>query len=258
MRMRRRDLLALAASGAALGLVTDPRSGPAAEEPKIKPKIKAIAFDAFPIFDPRSIDALAEAEFPGRGAALVALWRTRQFEYGWLRTLTNSYVDFWRCTEDALSFAAKSMGLDLDGEKRRRLMNGYLALKAWPDAMPALHALQAAGLRLAFLSNFTAAMLDAAVKNSGLDGLFEAHLTTDRVRAFKPDPRAYRMGVDAFGLAREEIAFCAFAGWDVAGAKSFGYPTIWINRTGAALEELGIVPDAAGAGLQDLVAYVLG
>ncbi|HYM01474.1 MAG TPA: haloacid dehalogenase type II [Stellaceae bacterium] len=254
MRVRRRDLLTMAASGAALSLVADARSGRAAD----KPSIKAVAFDAFPVFDPRPLDALAEAMFPGRGAALVALWRTRQFEYGWLRTLTNSYVDFWRCTEDALSFAAKSLRLDLDGEKRRRLMNGYLALKAWPDAAPALHALKAAGLRLAFLSNFTAAMLDAAVTNSGLDGLFEAHLTTDRVRAFKPDPRAYRMGVDAFGLAREEIAFCAFAGWDAAGAKSFGYPTFWINRTGAPIEELGVVPDAIGRSLADLVAFTRG
>jgi 2-haloacid dehalogenase len=98
-------------------------------------------------------------------------------------------------------------------------------------------------------------MLDAAVRNSGLDGIFEAHLSTDRVQAFKPDPRAYRMGVDAFGMAKEEIAFAAFAGWDAAGAKRFGYPTFWVNRANAPLEELGVAPDGTGAGLQDLVAF---
>ena len=86
----------------------------------------------------------------------------------------------------------------------------------------------------------------AAMKNSGLEGLFEDHLTTDRVKAFKPDPRAYQMGVDAFGLKKEEIAFAAFAGWDVAGAKWFGYPTFWVNRADAPLEELGVVPDGIG------------
>jgi 2-haloacid dehalogenase len=116
--------------------------------------------------------------------------------------------------------------------------------------------LKGAGIRMAFLSNFTADMLDAAMRNSGLEGIFEPHLSTDLVKAFKPDPRAYRMGVDAFGVAKEEILFAAFAGWDAAGAKRFGYPTFWVNRANAPLEELGIAPDGTGAGLQDLVAFV--
>ena len=99
-------------------------------------------------------------------------------------------------------------------------------------------------------------MLDAAVRNSGLQGMFEEHLSTDRVKAFKPDPRAYRMGVDALGMKKEEIAFAAFAGWDAAGAKFYGYPTFWVNRARAPLEELGVVPDGTGAGLNDLVSFV--
>ena len=55
---------------------------------------------------------------------------------------------------------------------------------------------------MAFLSNFTAAMLDQAVKNSGLEGIFDDHLSTDRVRAFKPDPQAYRMAMSAFRLRK--------------------------------------------------------
>jgi 2-haloacid dehalogenase len=136
-------------------------------------------------------------------------------------------------------------------------MHAFLELRAWPDAPPALRAMKEAGVRLAFLSNFTAGMLDAAVVSSGLEGMFEPHLTTDRVRAYKPDPRAYRMGLDAFGLAREAVAFAAFGGWDAAGARSFGYPTVWINRAGAPPEGLGFPPDATGTTLGDLARFVL-
>ncbi|QIG96286.1 haloacid dehalogenase type II [Bradyrhizobium sp. 6(2017)] len=216
---------------------------------------KAIAFDGFPIIDPRPVFARVEEMFPGKGAELSALWRTRQFEYGWLRTLGGHYADFWRVTEDALVFAAKAMKIDLLAEQRDRLMQTYLELKAWPDVGPALRQLRDAGLRMAFLSNLTAPMLDAAIKNSGLEELLEPHLSTDRVQAFKPDARAYQMGVDAFGLPKEEIVFAAFAGWDVAGAKWFGYPTFWVNRANAAVEELGVAPDGMGSGLNDLVAF---
>ncbi|MBL8528391.1 MAG: HAD-IA family hydrolase, partial [Burkholderiales bacterium] len=103
--------------------------------------------------------------------------------------------------------------------------------------------------------NFTPKMLDAAVRSAGLEGVFEDHLSTDRVRSYKPDPRAYQLGVDAFGLRREEIAFVASAGWDAAGAKWFGYPTIWINRMHLPAEALGVAPDATGSTLDDLVAF---
>jgi 2-haloacid dehalogenase len=218
-------------------------------------KIKAIAFDGFPIIDPRPVFARAEEIFPGRGSELSNAWRTRQFEYTWLRTLSGNYADFWQVTEQALVFAAKALQLDMSPAQRIQLMATYLDLKAWPDVAPALKRLKDAGIRMAFLSNFTADMLDAAVTNSGLDGMFEAHLSTDRVKAFKPDPRAYQMGVDAFGMPKEEIAFAAFAGWDAAGAKRFGYPTFWVNRANAPLEELGVAPDGSGTGLQDLVAF---
>jgi 2-haloacid dehalogenase len=220
-------------------------------------KIKAIAFDGFPIIDPRPVLAKTEEIFPGKGTELTNAWRTRQFEYTWLRTLGGNYADFWRVTEESLVFAAKTLKLDLPADRRDQLMNAYLGLKAWPDVAPALKQLKDAGIRLAFLSNFTNAMLDAAVKNSGLEGFFEGHLSTDKVKAFKPDPRAYQMGIDAFKLKKEEIAFAAFAGWDAAGAKWFGYPTFWVNRLNAPVEELGVAPDGIGAGLGDLVKFVL-
>jgi 2-haloacid dehalogenase len=220
--------------------------------------IKAIAFDGFPITDPRPVFAKVEELFPGKGRALSEAWRTRLFEYTWLRTLGQHYVDFWHVTEQSLIFAAKASGIDLAADQRDALMQTWLGLKAWPDVAPALKELKAAGIRMAFLTNLTAPMLDAVVKNSGLEGFFEPHLSTDKVRAFKPDPRAYQMGPDAFKLAKAEIAFAAFAGWDAAGAKWFGYPTFWVNRSNTPVEELDAVPDGIGSGMADLVKFVLG
>lgn len=220
--------------------------------------IKAIAFDGFVIIDPRPVASRAEELFPGQGSALVTAWRIRQFEYTWLRTLAHRYVDFRQVTQDALTFAAKSANVPLDADKRERLMRTFSELKAWPDVAPALRDLKARGLRMAFLANPPAQMFDAVVRNSQLDGLLEPHLSTDRVQAYKPDPRAYQMGVDAFGLAREEIAFAASASWDAAGAKIFGYPTFWLDRAGLPDEELGVLPDAKGSDMAALVAFVTG
>ena len=159
-------------------------------------------------------------------------------------------------TEQALIFACRSLKLELTKADSDRLMQSYLELKAWPDALAALKGLKASGLRMAFLSNFTAAMLDQAVKNSGLEGIFDDHLSTDRVRAFKPDPRAYRMAMSAFRLRRDEIAFAAFGGWDAVGAEWFGYPTFWVNRAHVAAEELRAVSERVGKYLNDLVTFV--
>jgi len=220
-------------------------------------RVKAVAFDGFPIIDPQPVARRAEELFPGKGDALMAAWRTRQFEYTWLRTLSGHYEDFWNTTQDALVFATTSLGLPLNGETREKLMGTFLELKAWPDARAALEALRSAGVRMAFLSNFTARMLDAAVSNSGLGGFFEPHLSTDRVRAYKPDPRAYTMGLKAFHASREDIVFCASAGWDAAGARLFGYRSFWVNRANQPAEELGAKPDGIGSGLADLVKFVL-
>lgn len=252
MALDRRDFLALATAGLAAGAwLSDLPAQTATPQ-----RYKAIAFDGFPIFDPRPVFALAETLYPGQGAALSNAWRVRQFEYQWLRALSGHYADFWQATEDALVFAAKQLRLELTAQKRARLMQAYLELKAWPEVPAALGALREAGVRLAFLSNMTAKMLQAGIDNAGLEGVFEHVLSTDRIGAYKPEPRAYRMAVDAFGLAREEILFVAFAGWDAAGAKRFGYPTFWVNRLDLPGEELGVTPDATGRDLTDLLRFV--
>lgn len=217
---------------------------------------KFLAFDAFPIFDPRPVFVLAEELFPGRGAELGNIWRTRQFEYQWLRSLTGRYVDFRQATDDALVYAAKQLRLDLTANMRERLTLAFGRLDAWPEVRSALGTLKEMGLRMAFLSNMTKEMLDSNITHAGLGGMFERVLSTDQNKVYKPDPRAYRIALDDFGLKREEILFVAFAGWDAAGARIFGYPTFWVNRLGLPGEELGATPDATGNDLDDLVRFV--
>lgn len=252
MSRTRREFIALTGKSVAAGIMLS-SSLPMPASP-LKPR--AILFDAFPVFDPRPVFALAEEIFPGKGADLSNLWRSRQFEYTWLRNIIGEYEDFWKVTEDALVFAAASLKLDLTAEKRQKLMAAYLNLKAWPDVPQSLQSLRKAGLRLAFLSNFTVKMLQAGINNSGLDGVFDHLLSTDAVRAFKPDPRAYQMGLDAFKLKKHEMLFAAFAGWDAVGARKFGYPTFWVNRANQPGEQLGVKPDGSGANLTDLVNFV--
>lgn len=212
-------------------------------------RIAAVVFDAFVIFDPRPISARAEALAPGRGAELVRLWRARQFEYAWLRALAGQYTDFWDVTRTALEHAVGALGLRLDGPARADLLRAHLEFVPWPDVVPALATLADAGVRLALLSNFSPRMLAAAVASAGLAGRFEHLLSTDAVRSYKPDPRAYGLGTTALRLPREQIAFAAFAGWDAAGARWFGYPSVWVNRLDAPPEVLGGAPDATGVDL---------
>jgi 2-haloacid dehalogenase len=253
MPLTRRDALGLtttfAATALAGTLIRMPRAA-AAE------KIEAVVFDAFPIFDPRPIFAGLDKIVPGRGKTLGDLWRTRQFEYTWLRTAAGEYEDFWKITRNALTYAAEALKIDLSAEQADAVMDAYLHLQAWPDARPALDALRQSGLRLGFLSNFTPAMLEAAIESAGLQGYFDQVLSTDLIGTFKPDPNAYRMPTDAFDLPVAKILFVPFAGWDAAGAKWFGYETFWVNRLGTPPEALGVRADGSGRNLDDLVAYL--
>lgn len=221
------------------------------------PSIKAVAFDALAIFDPRPVFHLAEELFPGRGDALSDSWRTRQFEYTWLRNSMHHYVDFWQVTRDALVYAANQCRVEISSAQTTRLMSAYLQLEPWPDVLPALQTLQERGVRLALLSNFTATMMTSCIKASGLESQFEFQLSTDEVRTFKPDPIAYALATNSFHLQKDQIAFVAFGAWDAAGAQSFGYPTYWTNRNNAPVEELGARPDAVHQDLRLLPEFIL-
>ncbi|GAC1665653.1 MAG: haloacid dehalogenase type II [Candidatus Acidiferrum sp.] len=253
--MNRREAVGLAAAGIAAAVLA---SAPCADTANhaFKSKITALAFDGFPIFDPRPVFTLAEDRFPGRGADLSSEWRIHQFEYTWLRVASQHYADFWQVTQEALMFAANKLQLNLTLETRKELMDAYLQLKTWPDVIPALTSLKKSGYRLAFLNNFTPRMLEANIRNAGLDGMFDYVLSTDRVKTFKPDPRAYQLGLEAMKLNRDEILFVAHAGWDASGAKLFGYPTYWVNRQNLPPEEFGPLPDGSGETLSQLVRFL--
>lgn len=219
-------------------------------------KIKAIAFDGFPIFDPRPIFRLSSKLFPKTGGQLAKLWFNKIFSYTWLRTIGGNYKDFYSVIADALVFSAESLKIKLSADNKKKLMGIWLNLKIWPDVSAALRKFKENNIRLAFLSNFTEQMLRQNAKNSGIEDAFEFFLSTDRVQAYKPSPLAYQMGADAFNLPKENIAFAAFAGWDAAGAKWFGYPTVWVNRLGKPVEKLDVKPDRIGKSIDHLTDFV--
>lgn len=248
MTASRRDFLGAAVAGTFAAALTSHRLI-GEEEHRTRRGILAVAFDALVIFDLAIVARRAEEEFPGKGVALTNLWKARQFEYTWVRTAGERYRDFWGITEDALNYACASMQLQLSAAKQDTLMEAYHELQPWPDVREALTELKRHKIRMALLTNFTAEMLIRNLQAAELSSFFEKHLTTDQVGAFKPSPRAYQMALDHFGYQREEIAFAAFAPWDVAGAKWFGYPTAWINRSGVPPEELNASPDLVARNL---------
>ncbi|MHC2332934.1 haloacid dehalogenase type II [Bradyrhizobium sp. USDA 4454] len=220
-------------------------------------RIQAIGFDIFTIFDPRSLDDAAETHFPGKGRELAGLWKAKLFDYFFLRTLNGRYVDCRQLGADALRFACTSKGLTADPEAIAAIVDVFFHLKIFPDSAEALRRMRDAGLRLAYVSNLTDAMLKSSGDAAGIAQLFEHRLSTDQVQAYKPDPRAYAMAERAFGLERGKVLFAATGGWDYAGAKSFGLETFWVNRTGALRENLGVEPDGEGRSLTDLANYAV-
>ncbi len=224
-----------------------------------QPRIQAVAFDAFgTLFDVYSVGLLAEQLFPGKGAALAELWRQKQIEYSFIRSLSGRYKPFWDVTRDGLDHAAARLGLALDGARRTQLMNQYACLSPFPENLCALRRLKEAGLPMAILSNGTPEMLQVAIKSAGMQGLFDHVLSVDAVRKYKTHPDAYALAPAAFDCAPERILFVSSNGWDAAGAGWYGFTTFWINRGGQPGEALDIAPTATGCTMDDVVAYLTG
>ena len=219
-------------------------------------KIQAIAFDALALFDASPRAKEAAKQFPGRGKQLAEDWRIRLFEYQWLRAAGSHYADFEQVAADALGYAARKNQVALNPEQRESLLSTLHQLRAYDDVKPALEKLKSSGCRLLLLSNMTPAMLQAAIRNSHLDGMFDAVLSTDQIHTYKPDPKAYQLGVDSVRLPRDRILFIPSAGWDLAGARWFGYPVWWLNRAAVAAEELEASPEPAGTSMSDLVRFL--
>ncbi len=200
--------------------------------------IEACVFDAYgTLFDVHSAVARHRDAMGDSADRVSALWRTKQLEYTWLRSLMGRHADFWQVTGDALDYALETCSID-DDRLRDALMQSYLELDAYAEVPAVLATLKNSGRQLAILSNGTPRMLSAAVDGAGIGGAFDAILSIEQVGVYKTDPRAYRLAVDRLGIAREAIAFFSSNAWDVAGAATFGFRVGWINRFGQRPERL--------------------
>ncbi len=203
--------------------------------------IRGYVFDAYgTLFDVHSV-VEAGREITTDPATLSTTWRQKQLEYTWLRALMGTYDDFWAVTEAALRYTVRRLGLTATEAQLRRLMDAYLSLACFPEVKQALGRL--AGRPRAVLSNGAPAMLSAAVATSGLTAFLEHVISVDRVKTYKPSPRVYALGPETLGVSAGELLFVSSNGWDVAGAKAFGYQVAWCNRSGAPEEELGVRAD---------------
>jgi 2-haloacid dehalogenase len=196
---------------------------------------KLCVFDAYgTLFDVAGAARLAAAE-PGREVLaevwpkLADHWRRKQLEYNWIRSLAGAHADFWTVTGEALDHAMAAQGLD-DPGLHARLMDLYRALPAYPEVMPMLEAVRAAGCGTAILSNGSPAMLASAVAAAGLDTLLDAVLSVEAVGIFKPHRRVYDLVGQHFGEAPTAVLFVSSNGWDAAAAQGYGFTALWVNR----------------------------
>jgi 2-haloacid dehalogenase len=206
--------------------------------------MRALVFDAYgTLFDVHSVVNLCEEIWPGKGAQLSQLWRAKQLEYSWLRSLMRRYEDFAQVTAAALGYACAALGLAPNDEQCRRLLQAYRELAAFPEVRGALASLKAAKIRLVILSNGSPAMLRPLVKHAELSGLIGTVLSVDPRKTYKPSPAVYRLAVETLRVPKSAIGFVSSNCWDACGAKAFGFRTFWINRTGVPVDALGVAPD---------------
>lgn len=191
--------------------------------------LKAVVFDAYgTLYDIQSVAEITEDAFPGYGEIITQIWRIKQLEYTWLRSLMQRYQDFAAVTRDSLAYTLRILGLDYDTSTFERVIEKYLHLDLYPDATATLAALKPR--KLAILSNGSPDMLDALVRNSGLASLLDATISVDAKKIFKPSPQAYALIGEKLGTRPDEVLFISSNPWDVAGAKAFGLNVAWIER----------------------------
>jgi 2-haloacid dehalogenase len=199
-------------------------------------RAEALVFDAYgTLYDVHSVAARCESCWPGKGAELSRLWRAKQLEYTWQRSLMQRYAPFSAVTREALAYACEALGLELGAAQMEGLMSEYLRLASYPDVA----VLRKINLKKAILSNGSPDMLLPLVAHSGLR--FDAVISVDEVRIFKPSPLVYELAVER--LRTRNIGFVSSNCWDALGAKSFGFEVYWINRAGAPTDRLGFKPD---------------
>jgi 2-haloacid dehalogenase len=242
--------------------------------------IKAVVFDAYgTLYDVQSVAAVTEEAFPGYGEIITQIWRIKQLEYTWLRSLMQRYQDFSVVTRESLAYTLRVLGLEHDGGVFEQIMDKYLHLDLYPDATSALAAMR--DRKLAILSNGSTAMLTALVVNSGLDRVLDATISVDSKKIFKPAPEAYTLIESVLGVPPAQVLFISSNPWDACGAKAFGLNVAWIERVTpeamalacvksdvvppltmfkairTQMDELGLQPDYRIRALSELPALVL-
>ena len=216
------------------------------------PQLQALVFDAYgTLYDVHSVSARAEQMFPGQGAALSQLRRGKQLEYTWLRSLMGTYADFNQVTGEALRHALATLKLKAEDGAVQALQDQYVRLAAFPEVKAALAQLKP-GRKLAILSNGAPDTLGALVLNSGLANLFDAVLSVDRLKVFKPDMRVYQMAEEHLACPRGQIGFVSSNCWDAVGAATYGFTVFWINRMGAPADPHGQQPHHIIGGLDEI------
>ena len=210
--------------------------------------VHALVFDAYgTLYDVHSVVRRCETCFPGKGTQLSQLWRAKQLEYTWQRSLMQRYVPFSQVTREALAYSCEALGLSLR-EHEEALMAEYLRLAPFPEVAKALERLK---VKRAILSNGSPDLLDPLVRNSGLK--FDAVLSVDELKVYKPAPQVYELAVKRLGVAKDKIGFVSSNCWDALGAKSYGFRVYWINRGGAPLDRLGFTPDEQVKSLAEVI-----
>jgi 2-haloacid dehalogenase len=212
--------------------------------------MRALVFDAYgTLFDVTSV-ITACGKVVSDPEAFAALWRAKQLEYTFLRSLCGRYKDFWRITQDALRYTCKRYNRTINPAQEQQLVEAWLHLQPFSEVKDTLR--QLTTLPRLILSNGTPTMLSTLLDNTGLKTEFDAILSVDAIRVYKPAPQVYELAVRHLGCAPHEIVFLSANGFDVAGAKTFGFTVCWVNRSGAVLDELDIVPDATVQTLAEL------
>jgi 2-haloacid dehalogenase len=216
----------------------------------------ACVFDAYgTLFDLTSAARRCADALGAKADAVGALWRSRQLDYSWLRSLMGAHADFWQVTGEALDYALAAHGI-ADAALRARLMDAFLHIEAYADARAVLEALKRAGRPAAILSNGSPRMLSAAVESAGLGHLLDHVLSIEEAGIYKPHPRVYELAMRRLGIAAPRICFVSSNGWDAAGAAQFGFRAVWANRGGAPRELLPGTLAAELAGLDGLPALL--
>ena len=218
--------------------------------------IQACVFDAYgTLFDFNSAVDRHRARLGDITDQFSALWRKKQLEYTWLRSLMHRHADFYQVTQDALDYTLETFDL-VDSALRLELMDAYRQLDCYPDVRLTLEQLKANGFLTAILSNGSPSMLLSAVKSANIQKLIDRILSVEQIGVYKPDPRVYQLAVDQLALSPRKIAFLSSNAWDTVGAANFGLRVVWVNRFDQLAEKLPFKADAEIKSLAELPAIL--